>query len=1401
MNKSLDEPNDIYLPKNSYTAFRLRYCDALELYNTSTVIFLGNIPPVWLLDKKSILLAKIHRLDTIKSHEKKHIERKVLDYFENAIPKDDISTNLNKQQNQTIDSSKFEKNKNKLNIDSLFNDNLIDEKDSNNSELKINKYLEEFKSEHNNFNLINIQTTQGKIDMRNNIDSIRKKLNRHSFQIPRLNIQSENIYSHHYFNSALNLSSNSEDDTNLEKFDKNNINESSTHDKNDVNDSKDNLDNLKQFLEKPIYQRQEILKHEINEAMLALRKHTFENDTHINTDEIELNNSQNESDESFVTASEFPLSLTTNSNNIDKEDENFKSKKVSFTPDQPHLQLSHKIPIKPETNKLQKTEPIPFFTFQNLNSNEFNHIMNVDVDNGSSLDTSTDIDTSTDPDFDNDKNYFTLNKYQTEDYNNWKSKSIEAKLGLTELVETSERKKRLQKILEHYQTGEIIKMEKMLVSVSLIEKYTLNSDSKTSSRTLERWKEYIVVIRATDNIDYPAIIQFYKTNKIFKKDEVSNIKNEIYEHLLESEISDDEYVDTEEHEIDESEKDDKNTTLRDDADLNNLTLKKLMINLKDKEPKNSKKNNKNKILTKKVLKKKEKIEAKKKGYDFVLVLGRNDTTVTFANLLDKSIRISKQKRKCTIEYTLLAHSLTSAIVCLSILRQLLFSKSVKNCPKSTISINIPTLNVAFTILGAKTLFHSLIEEKKISSDFIIAKFKSDGYQFPKIETFEKLLDMIVKQIEDLEEANKIPKNHAAQSFISKMKYDRTFLALTFRKYDRLEWILGENESLVEILWNIFGSSYELELREFQHEAHLLADGSLIEPLPIEGFVVKLSNRKGKLTSTLGKQYYKLLYAFTVENLLFFQNFYHAVPIFPSSQDSARHYISPAGDVLDLKKLQNAVSFKPTVYRSVVYPKTENHIEWLTPSTDPTEYYEKDADALYGAERRACMISNVHAVVDLCKITDIRLVPENDINVLIKGLNNATWDLNKDKTKLGIQDDEIYENCFELKFQDGSILRLQVCNKSIRNEWAKNLGKLSEYWTLKRKEDLVRHILLKEKNLSLMSCKNENYESLVAKENETSCSKWELSRAYTDSQLYSISSYVLDKPVLMEGYIYCKKFKSKQYETFYAVLSPGFLILYEIFNRSKLTRTAKPSTYYLKYATISLASCYVFSSTGKINPQNRSQLFFDTSSSLQSLPRVYGDGWRSSESQNERSFTLWFGSKTIMMRNISKQKGTELNSDEGGKSFLSAVHEVQSTTDAESEESDQSDREDKGNKKKMKFSNFKKKRKELKMQSTFSDSDGYDAGGSDSEAYSDPETSADEQAEYQFDKNKFDESVINENEKASLMKMFRTITRLGVKGKALEFLARSRIERDLWVTRLMTEVERFSGTRHNDIELV
>ncbi|GMG26499.1 unnamed protein product [Ambrosiozyma monospora] len=838
-----------------------------------------------------------------------------------------------------------------------------------------------------------------------------------------------------------------------------------------------------------------------------------------------------------------------------------------------------------------------------------------------------------------------------EAYETWRQKKVVAKI---QRKFDSERLK-LDKFLKNFQAGDIILLERMLVLVTSVDDIQPVLDQFAYPRVIEKWKEYIVVARSTGKRDAPVVLQFFSKRKIM-------------------------FHDHEEEHHDSS--DEEFSTLDKDAaaDSDDDTKLKSYINSRPKD------------------------------YEFKLYMIQGQTIVGLHNTLDKSFYISRlnYKKKKQMRYILLGQTMEVALRWITFLLGVLHQKAYNE--RRVLHVNVPDLDISLTF---KNTFTELSRNDFRSDDYITLYRLPHGYRYPQMTGFEKIMDKMLQEISKLPPY--IVKDDAkARNFLRKLREERHTLAFSFRQYDRLEWVLGGHESLLQAIWPIATDSHNLELRELTHESHVTPDGFLKEPLPIEGFLVRLSNREGQISSTLGKNYYKMQYFFTCDNLLLFQENYHAVPPF---EQHMRHLISPVGDVFDKGEVEKLILSRPEKFIKSTFPLTKSfHIQWLHPGITPEQFEEYDSEVLYETERRIGLVANSRGVIDLLEVTEIVPVPLSKIAPMIKVVGALSWGWSREVA-------ESTESYFEIKFRNGTSIRIQASSEDIRDEWIKRLLEHSEYWTKKKAFDMAEVMQLREENMKANNLSNDTYESYVAVEQR--CHKWENSNAKPNPLFYNVSSFSVNKPIIMSGILYRKRTKHKSFSQSFAALTPGFLILYQSIKRSKVSGVDKATNYYKRYAILSLKNCYVY-----CFPMNDLDLlenesgFNQTQPGGYSLPRIYSDGWRSSEDQNTRYFTLWFGSKRVMLKSLSKvKKQNESDFD--------------SSSDSESEGEDDD------------------------MESALLE--GHD----------------------------------NTREKIRKRDLLRVSTKLGVTGKKLVFLARSRVERDLWVTKIMTEIARFSVSNEDE----
>ncbi|ODV87327.1 hypothetical protein CANARDRAFT_174393 [[Candida] arabinofermentans NRRL YB-2248] len=855
-------------------------------------------------------------------------------------------------------------------------------------------------------------------------------------------------------------------------------------------------------------------------------------------------------------------------------------------------------------------------------------------------------------------------------------------IGSRHLISTRyskyEQKQKLKKLFEEFSAGKIIKLEKMLVLV-MLSNQKRKYDTTRSARVIEKWKEYIVVARSTGNHEYPVVLQFFKNRTIAEYDEQIdkgiNLKTDL--------------------ENDDSDTDSSETSGSYRFKMNGKQSKSV----------------------------------DHKNCEFEVPLSPKNTVVGFHNLLDKSISIQRpsSKHKRT-QYIILPQTPSSAVRWLSFLTDVLKADTTKH--HKTILVRIPDLDLSLTLKNIHRL--STINDFHFDDESVLIKYTKQGYELPRLQLFSKLIKLISSEINSIG-AKVLPTTPKAIEFLRLLGDDHSMLAFAAKKFDRLEWILGENEKLLQSTWLLLNDTHDIQLRELRHETFTLEDGSLTEPSPIEGFLSKLSNRRGNLKSKFGRNYYKLNYIATVDNLIFFQNFYSGVPLF---EESMVGVLSPVGDILDHKILDQRIASRKSIFKYTPYPLNDsdkNHIKWLVPGISMDQFQEHDDAALFEIERRSCIIVNSHGIIDMCNVADVRTVPFSEIPVLIKMAASVSWGLSTDQ----LDNQEYTDACFEIVLKNGTITRFQACSRFIRDEWVGRLQLLVEYWKMKKREEMLRLLDLRDTNMNVTTVSDDFFESGMVTDDYAN--KWETSQAQSDPQVYNISSWTIDKAVIMSGLMYQKRKKHKSFVKFFVVLCPGFLILYELCERKKSSGIVRPTAYYRHYTSISLSNCYVYS-----NPSSDSDLitkdrtFNPMHPGSHSVPRIYADGWKSSEGQSSRYFTVWFGSKKLMLRNARRNK--------------SKLHSV-SVSDQESDSG--------------------------------SDSNDDSSDGDDDDDDDDDEKSRSGDNERHQSRGEF----------------VKVASRLGVRGRSMIFLTRSRIERDLWVTKLLNEIERFSSADDDEVNFV
>lgn len=631
--------------------------------------------------------------------------------------------------------------------------------------------------------------------------------------------------------------------------------------------------------------------------------------------------------------------------------------------------------------------------------------------------------------------------------------------------------------------------------------------------------------------------------------------------------------------------------------------------------------------------------------------------VNFYSSLDKTIAIVNRGKV----YVMRCQTPNSSIRWFAFLQEVLGHTNSR-----ILRIQIPKISITINIKITATLIDKLLNEEERQYSSLI--FKPNGYYAKELPALEYLLGKIKTKL--------IKAGY--HDLVENWNKQSPVLAFCWRHYDRLEWIFGE--TLSDLFWQqSMYSTHDLELRASQHYPHTVETGDkkIREPSPIEGFLARLSTRHGSHRNMLFQQVFKFSYFYTNNHMLFFCRSYKALPPHPGFEhlSNPEFFVNPAN--YDEIKAQI-----PQIYDHNPYKIDSNgHITWLKPEMTMEEFQQHDQFASYEYERRVSSIVRADAVINLLDVDFVESVDPELFATPVRIASNFAWE---GDTDLNDESEESKNSFFQLVLRDGAIFTLKASNKFLRDEWIVRLTELVEYWKLRIEEDVKIIRDMKFENISRL-----NIDDYMEANVGEATPKWENSRGVADPLVHNISSNAMFRPVVRSGMLFQKPKKHSVFKNYFVCLVPGYIILYKVLAKD-VCGALVPTTHYKHYLTIPLDECYIYSGkTSSIDLLNRRNGTDNVNLGKDSLPRIYEDGWMSSEDEASRCFTLWFGTKRAISGKMMKNSNESFN-DHGSKN----------------------------------------------------------------------------------------------------PGIVRMVSRLGVTGKSMVFMCRSRQERDLWVSNLYTEVERF-----------
>ncbi|RIA97755.1 Pleckstrin homology domain-containing protein [Glomus cerebriforme] len=448
---------------------------------------------------------------------------------------------------------------------------------------------------------------------------------------------------------------------------------------------------------------------------------------------------------------------------------------------------------------------------------------------------------------------------------------------------------------------------------------------------------------------------------------------------------------------------------------------------------------------------------------------------------------------------------------------------------------------------------------------------------PKLKnlTAEKVLNVALNELSDIAEWSDV--------LIRWLKSNN--LRLCWKRYEKLEWINSKgNESIWNDLLNcpqFVEQTHQLQLRSIEHYPTTvkLNDGTLNEPPPIEGYLIKTTNNKGENKKS------ERLYFTSQNNYLFFLNPLKANPPPPPNTVTT--------DEDGIQICDNSQEH-PLIYA-------------ISPFIQDKIIGENNTFMKSDMKRRIKQLLCAIGFIDLIEIVEIKCLK-----------NDGTIEENLEEENLE-EEEQVNdgEGCpFQLLLKNGGIVTLKAYSKQTRKEWVNHLNELAKYWKARLKQDVKIRVDMIKTNQSIYQ---ENDDALYNH-------NWDNFKSYVDPVLWNWCVLEGCRGIIKSGLLYHKTHLRQPFQIYHHILTRGHFLYFNHHVRSTLTGCVLNRSYYKRKGCIDLRDCYVYS--GSIteheyyNSNLAQELSIAKSYSQGHLMKIYGDGMISYDNYKDTSFVIW-----------------------------------------------------------------------------------------------------------------------------------------------------------------------------------
>ena len=394
---------------------------------------------------------------------------------------------------------------------------------------------------------------------------------------------------------------------------------------------------------------------------------------------------------------------------------------------------------------------------------------------------------------------------------------------------------------------------------------------------------------------------------------------------------------------------------------------------------------------------------------YQISLGRKVSKVNLYSSLDKSVVLWIPASRGTNIFIMQARSASNAVEWYTFLRNIMGWRRA-----TELQINIPDMSVSLRISDP---FNKLEASQNMAQE---ANDSDNEEAILKTMQEEQAIatSLIGRCLDQLDDSPEW-----ADVLDSWVKDQR--IGLAWKRYDRLEWVHGANER------RMYGTiamakSHELELRPKSHYPTTVTTRkkhrTLTEPVPVEGFLIRLTSQRGR-ARRLGLMFHKQLYFASHDHFLVFSRPMNSTPPPPPRLPASNNSAIPSAQTIGHET--------PATWAIDPYPLTDGRINWLLEghSRTPASRRLHDEDAADEAQRKAQNLLNCDCYINLAHVAKVRKakVGATPADEGLESGSEVDFDEEVDDSTRddGVTNEVDMNRTFEIIMKNGLIIRLQV----------------------------------------------------------------------------------------------------------------------------------------------------------------------------------------------------------------------------------------------------------------------------------------------------------------------------------------------------------------------------------------